>query len=96
MVDRMKKNIGSSFDDFLKEENILEETQEAAIKRVLAYQIKKAMKENNITKTDMAKKMNTSRCALDRLLDPSNESVTLLTMKKAANAIGRRLKIELT
>ena len=96
MVNRMKKNIGSNFDDFLKEENILEETHEAAIKRVLAFQIKKAMKENNITKTDMAKKMNTSRCSLDRLLDPSNDSITLLTMKKAANAVGRRLKIELT
>ena len=91
----MKKNIGSSFDDFLKEEDILEEAQEAAIKRVLAYQIEQVMKEYNITKTDMAKKMNTSRCSLDRLLDPSNESVTLLTMKKAAIAAGRRLKIEL-
>jgi hypothetical protein len=50
-----KKNIGSDFDDFLKEEDIFEKTQEAAIKRVLAYQIKKAMKENNITKTDMSK-----------------------------------------
>lgn len=91
----MKKNIGSDFDDFLKEENIFVETQEKAIKKVLAYQIKQAMKENKITKTDMAKRMDTSRCALDRLLDPYNESVTLLTMQKAANAIGRKLFIEL-
>jgi antitoxin HicB len=91
----MKKNIGSNFDDFLKEENILEETHEAAIKRVLAYQIEQAMKAQNISKSDMAKKMNTSRCSLDRLLDPSNESITLLTMKKAATAIGRTIKIEL-
>lgn len=90
-----KKNIGSSFDDFLKEEGILEETHEAAVKRVLAYQIEKAMKEQNISKSDMAKKMNTSRCSLDRLLDPSNESITLLTMKKAANVIGKTIKIEL-
>lgn len=96
MSNNTNRNIGSNFDDFLKEEDILEETQEAAIKRVLAYQIKQAMKEHNITKTDMAKKMKTSRCSLDRLLDPSNESITLLTMKKAANAVGRRLKIELT
>jgi antitoxin HicB len=89
------KNIGSNFDDFLKEENILEETHEAAIKRVLAYQIEQAMKAQNISKSDMAKKMKTSRCSLDRLLDPSNESVTLLTMKRAANAIGRTIKIEL-
>jgi len=91
----MKKNIGSNFDDFLKEENILEETHEAAIKRVLAYQIEQAMKAQNISKSDMAKKMKTSRCSLDRLLDPSNESITLLTMKRAANAIGRTIKIEL-
>ena len=92
----MNKNIGSDFDDFLKQEDIFEENQEVTIKRVLAYQIKEIMKEHNITKTDMAKKMNTSRCSLDRLLDPSNESITLLTMKKAANAVGRRIKIELT
>ena len=91
----MKKNIGSDFDDFLKKEDIFEDTQEKAIKKVLAYQIKQAMKENKITKTGMAKKMNTSRCALDRLLDPENESVTLLTMKKAATALGRKLLIEL-
>jgi antitoxin HicB len=91
----MKKNIGSNFDDFLKEENILEETHEAAIKRVLAYQIEQAMKAQNISKSDMAKKMKTSRCSLDRLLDPSNESITLLTMKRAATAIGRTIKIEL-
>jgi antitoxin HicB len=90
-----KKNIGSSFDDFLKEEDILEEIHEAAIKKVLAYQIEQAMKKQKISKSDMAKKMNTSRCSLDRLLDPSNESITLLTMKKAANAIGRTIKIEL-
>lgn len=90
-----KKNIGSNFDDFLKEENILEETHEAAIKRVLAYQIEQAMKEQKISKSDMAKKMKTSRCSLDRLLDPLNESVTLLTMKKAASVIGRTIKIEL-
>ncbi len=92
----MKKNVGSNFDDFLKNEDMLEEVQESAIKRVLAYQIEQAMKEQNINKSDMAKKMKTSRCALDRLLDPSNEAVTLLTMKKAANAVGRSLKIELT
>jgi antitoxin HicB len=90
-----KKNIGSNFDDFLKEENILEETHEAAIKKVLAHQIKKAMKEQKISKSDMAKRMKTSRCSLDRLLDPLNESVTLLTIKKAANVVGRTIKIEL-
>ncbi len=95
MSNNTNRNIGSNFDDFLKEEDILEETQEAAIKRVLAYQIEKAMKEKNISKSEMAKRMKTSRCALDRLLDPSNESVTLLTIKKAANAVGRSIRIEL-
>ena len=90
-----KKNIGSNFDDFLKEEGILEEVQETAIKRVLAYQIDKAMKEKKLTKSAMAKKMKTSRSVLDRLLNPSDESITLQTMKKAACAVGRSLKIEL-
>jgi antitoxin HicB len=95
MSNNTNRNIGSDFDDFLKEEDIFEETQEAAIKRVLAYQIKQAMKEQNITKSAMAKKMKTSRCSLDRLLDPNNEAITLQTMKKAANAVGMRLRIEL-
>jgi antitoxin HicB len=90
-----EKNIGSDFDEFLKEEGIFEEVQEVAIKRVLAYQIEQAMRTGNLTKTAMARRMKTSRCALDRLLDPRNESVTLQTMKKAAFAIGRTLKIEL-
>ena len=90
-----KANIGSNFDDFLKDDGILEEVQETAIKRVLAYQVKKAMEEKDLSKTEMAKKMNTSRSVLDRLLSPSNESVTLQTMKKAAFAVGRTLKIEL-
>jgi len=91
-----EKNIGSNFDDFLKEEGVLEEVQETAIKRVLAYQVKEAMKEKKLSKSAMAKKMNTSRSALDRLLNSSDESVTLQTMKKAAVAVGRSLKIELT
>lgn len=91
-----EKNIGSNFDDFLKDEGTLEEVQETAIKRVLAYQVREAMKEKNISKSAMAKKMNTSRSALDRLLNSSDESITLQTMKKAAVAVGRSLKIELT
>ena len=89
------KNIGSNFDDFLKEEGILEEVQETAIKRVLAHQIQQAMKEKNLSKAAMARKMKTSRSALDRLLNPTEESVTLQTLKKAASATGRSLKIEL-
>lgn len=89
------KNVGSNFDDFLKEEGILEEVQETAIKRVLAYQLQEAMKEEQLSKTAMAKRMKTSRSVLNRLLDPNDESITLQTMKKAACATGRSLKIEL-
>ena len=89
------KHIGSNFDDFLEEEEILEECKEAAIKKVIAYQIKQFMDEKNITKTSLAKKMNTSRSSLDRLLDPKNESVTLHTLRKASHILGRKLKLEL-
>jgi hypothetical protein len=89
------KHIGSNFDDFLKEEGILAETEAAAVKRVLAYQINQMMKKKRLTKAAMAKKMKTSRSALDRLLDPDNVSVTLQTLERAALALGKRLKINL-
>ena len=92
---RTNKNLGGSFNDFLKEEGILEECTETAIKRVLAWQIEQEMKKNNLSKSAMARKMNTSRSSLDRILDPINESVTLYTLKKAAHAVGRTLKLEL-
>jgi antitoxin HicB len=92
-----KKNphIGSSLDDFLKEEGILEETRAAALKEVLAWQVQKAMKRKKINKVEMARRMKTSRAALDRLLDPGYASVTLQTLCKAARAVGRDLRIEL-
>jgi len=90
-----KGRIGSSFDNFLREEGTYEETTERAIKRVLARQINAAMEENNLTKTAMAERMKTSRQALDRLLDPANESVTLSTLARAAKAVGREIKVEL-
>ncbi len=90
-----KKHIGSSFDDFLEEEGLLEECTESATKKVLSWKIKQEMEKKKLTKTAMAKKMKTSRSALDRLLDPENESVTLQTMKKAASVLGRKLKLEL-
>jgi antitoxin HicB len=90
-----KKNIGSSFDDWLREEGIYEETTAVAIKRVLARQISQEMIDRKLTKTDMARRMNTSRAALDRLLDPENDAVTLNTLSKAATAVGRQLHFEL-
>ena len=90
------KHIGSNFDDFLKEENLLEETQAAAIKRVIAYQIRKIMKEKQISKKMLSERMGTkSRTQIDRLLDPDNFSITLLTLEKAASAVGKKLEIQL-
>lgn len=92
---KQNKHIGSSLDDFLNEEGVLEETRAVALKETLAWQVKQAMEKDKITKVEMAKRMNTSRAALDRLLDPGNASVTLQTLARAARAIGRDLRIEL-
>ena len=89
------KYLGSGFDDFLEEEGIRADTEAAAIKRVVAYQIEMEMKRANLSKSALAERMHTSRSALDRLLDPSNVSVTLQTLERAALALGKNLKIEL-
>lgn len=89
------KYIGSDFDDFLQEEGLLAEVEAVAIKRVISYQVAQFMKENGLTKTAMARRMQTSRSALDRLLDPANKSVTLQTMDRAARVLGKRLRIGL-
>ena len=90
-----KQHIGSNFDDFLAEEGILAEVEAVAVKRVIAYEIEQLMTAQNLTKTAMAERMNTSRSALNRLLDPENPSVTLQTMERAAAVLGKRLQIEL-
>ncbi len=90
-----KKHAGSNFDDFLKEEKIYEQVQAAAIKRVIAYQITEEMKKKNLTKTEMASRMKTSRAALERLLDPENASITLITLERAASALGKKLTVQL-
>jgi hypothetical protein len=90
-----KKNIGSSFDSWLREEGIYESTASSAIKRVLARQVEAAMKEQNVSKAEMARRMHTSRAALDRLLDPNNVAITLATLQKAAEAVGREIRLEL-
>jgi DNA-binding Xre family transcriptional regulator len=90
------KHVGSDFDDFLREEGILDETQATAVKRVIAFQIKKIMLEKKITKVEMTRRMHIkNRALIDRLMDPTNKSVTLLTLEKAANALGKRLKLQL-
>lgn len=88
-------SVGSSFDSFLEEEGTLEDTTEVAIKRVLAWQIEQAMKEMELTKAEMARRMRTSRSQLDRLLDPRRTHVKLHTMQRAAAVIGKRLRIDL-
>ena len=85
-----------TFDEFLTGEGLLEACEEVAIKRVLAWQIAEAMKAKGITKTAMAQRMRTDRRQLDRLLDPDNPSVTLGTLRRAAGAVGKTLRVELT
>lgn len=90
-----RRNIGSSFDDWLRQEGIYEQVTAAAIKRVLARQIEYAMKEKQLSKAEVARRMRTSRAALDRLLDPRNDSLTLNTLYKVAAAVGRQIRLEL-
>ena len=90
-----KRNIGSSFDDFLEEDGLLEEVTAVAVKRYIAYQLAEKMAAEDLSKAEMARRMDTSRSALDRLLDPENPSVTLQTLQSAAAALGGRLRIEL-
>src|SRR6266540_231153 len=94
-MSRKKGRIGSSFDDVLKEEGIYEEVTARAIKRVIARQLDALMEDQGLTKSELAKRMKTSRAQLDRLLDPDNESVTLGTLTRAAQAVGRHLRMEL-
>lgn len=88
-------HIGSSFDDFLEAEGILGEVSAIALKRLLAWQITQVMEIQGFSKASMADAMNTSRSALDRLLDPENVAITLKTMDRAAAVLGKQLRIEL-
>jgi antitoxin HicB len=87
---------GSTFDSFLEEEAIREEVEAVAIKRVLAWKLQQAMREQQKTKQAMARQLHTSRSQLDRLLDPRNVSVTLDTITRAARALGKRVIIRVT
>jgi hypothetical protein len=96
----MKKRKGKidrseSFDEFLAKDGLLAETEDAALKEIIADQIRVAMDKKGITKSAMAARMKTSRRQLDRLLDPRNQSVTLSTLRRAATAVGRTLRVEL-
>ena len=89
-----KKHIGSSIDDFLKEEGIFEEAQAQAVKEVVAWQLAEAMKKKKISKNKLAKLLKTSRTQVDRILDPKND-ITLGSLQRAAAMVGRRVSIEL-
>ncbi len=91
-----KGRIGTDFDDFLKDEGLYEEVTAGAIKRVLTQQISDAMKAGDISKSEMARRMNTSRSQLDRLLDPTNTRIQLDTLFKAARAVGRSVRLEIS
>ncbi len=94
-MSNQNQHIGSSLDEFLEDEGLLESSQSYAIKHVLAWQIARFIEEQKLTKAAMASRMNTSRSALDRLLDPDNDSVTLKTLQSAALAIGAHLEMKL-
>ncbi|WP_299671343.1 helix-turn-helix transcriptional regulator [uncultured Roseobacter sp.] len=97
MTDKIEKGrAGESFDDFLKDQGTYEETTEVAVKRVLAFQLAEAMKDQGISKVEMAKRLDTSRSQLNRLLDPDHDGVTLGILARAAKAVGRGIRLELT
>ena len=91
----MKVENLSSFDDFLKEDGLYEQTKAVAIKRVIAYQIEEEMKAQNITQTELAQRMNTSRAVVSRLLNPKNGSLTLSTLSSAVSALGKKLSLSI-
>jgi len=89
----INKHKGSTFDSFLEEENLLDEAEAAAVKRVVAYEIEQTMAKKHMGKTEMADKMHTSRSSLERLLDPKNTAITLRTLIRAAHVLGKKLNV---
>jgi DNA-binding Xre family transcriptional regulator len=90
-----KKHLGSKFDDFLEQEGILEECRASAIKFKIAHELEKAMTQRKMTKAEMARRLQTSRTGIERLLDPANTSITLNTMAKVAHLLGKRIDFAL-
>lgn len=89
------KHRGSTLDDFLAQEGVLEKFQAKAVKEVVAWQLAEAMRERKLSKNQLAKQMHTSRTQVDRVLDPGAGNVTIETLQRAAQLVGRRVKIEL-
>ena len=91
----MRKHKGSSFEDFLAKDGILEECRAAAIKFTIAHELENAMRARHISKAEIARRLKTSRTGVDRLLDPANTSITLNTIAKAAHLLGKRIEFSL-
>ena len=90
-----RKHRGSTLDDFLAEQGTLESFQAKAIKEVIAWQLTEAMRERNISKRGLATLMHTSRTQVDRVLDPANSNVTIETLQRAAEVVGRKVQLQL-
>lgn len=90
-----RKHIGSNFEDFLAEDGILEACRAGAIKFKIAHELEKIMNDRNLSKADIARQLKTSRTSVDRLLDPENTSITLNTMAKVAQLLGKRIEFSL-
>jgi len=95
MAEIEKGKLGQSFDDFLKEQGTYEATNEQATKRIIAYQLAQIMTEEKVSKAELARRLETSRSQIDRLLDPENDGVTIGALSRAAHAVGRSLRLEL-
>ena len=89
------KHLGSDFEEFLRDEGRLAEATAIAIKRVIAWEIQQAMEKDNVSQAEMARRMNTSRAVIRRLLDRDDPSVTLTTISKAADALGKSVVLKL-
>ena len=89
------RHMGSGIDDLLREEGVLEEFQARAIKEVIAWQLEQAMKDQKLSKRQLALLMHTSRTQVDRVLDPTDGNVTIETLQRAAAVVGRRVQLEL-
>jgi DNA-binding Xre family transcriptional regulator len=89
------RHVGSGIDDLLREDGVLEEFQARAIKEVIAWQLREAMKERKLSKRKLASLMRTSRAQIDRILDPTNGNVTLETLQRAAALVGRKVQLDL-
>lgn len=86
---------GSSLDSFLEEQGVLAEFQAKAIKEVIAWQLAEAMRERKLSKSRLAKLMHTSRTQVNRVLDPADGNVTIETLQRAAEIVGRRVQLQL-